>query len=323
MGIDQPGEDGDAENRVFWPDHPLFGSNAGQHTDEWLFHYTSVERAAAVALTGQLLLSPLEVVNDPREAVAHNPSFPVSFGAAGTDDERNEMRRRRSARLAEYRAGARIACFAMDDPTVASGEVHGEWMHGYANMSLWAHYGNANQGVCLVFDRVALEEAARTRFGQAGLHLDDVKYIAGSDDSYERTRVISETTSEDEDIPLARKALFRKGHHWSGEAERRILVEDWTGPGQCSLPISDCLKGLVVGLRFPVHHLAIVKAIYEHLELGVDYVAQLEMVADGVVKTVPMVSPDRQIVMYGPSVSPIEWHSSTVFRSGGPKTGSI
>ncbi len=229
---------------------------------------------------------------------------------------RNRQRKRRGDRLAEYRSSVRVACFTMDDPSADSSQEHGEWMHGYANMSLWAHYGNGNRGACLVFDGAALEKAAQQRFRPESLHIEDVEYVAGEDESYERTRVIADHLPEDQDIPLARTSLFRKSHHWSGEAERRILVEAWQ-QGLCSVPIKECLVGLVVGVKFPSHHLGIVKAVYHDLGLHIDYVAQLYLGSAGAVATVPMVAANGEGVQmfdHAAALSPHDWHSSLATR---------
>lgn len=51
-----------------WEKHPIFGGEQPASPDRWIFHYTTIDRAASIALVGALSLSPLNVLNDPRES---------------------------------------------------------------------------------------------------------------------------------------------------------------------------------------------------------------------------------------------------------------
>jgi hypothetical protein len=101
--------------RASWDDDPVFGLDAPTTPDDFLFHYTTVERAAAIALHGSMILSPLASLNDPREArdvglmtlaVSEVNQSPTVV----SDDERSIV----EAQLWSYRAGLRVACFTRD-----------------------------------------------------------------------------------------------------------------------------------------------------------------------------------------------------------------
>ena len=51
-----------------WENNPVFGSRPKIPADRYLFHYTSVERCAAIGFTACIALGPLTPLNDPRES---------------------------------------------------------------------------------------------------------------------------------------------------------------------------------------------------------------------------------------------------------------
>ena len=51
-----------------WEANTIFGEPTSADPETFLYHYTSVERAAGIALLGSISLSPLGPMNDPRES---------------------------------------------------------------------------------------------------------------------------------------------------------------------------------------------------------------------------------------------------------------
>lgn len=126
--------------------------------DQLLFHYTSVERAAAIALTGRLVLSPLSVLNDPRESQIRG-TVRVTYGLpaldVGAEADEERLVDEHESTLRELRARIRVACFTHDerDNEVVSRDND---VRGFARQRMWAQYADANRGCCLVLDRQSL-----------------------------------------------------------------------------------------------------------------------------------------------------------------------
>ena len=68
-----------------WKVNAIFGSEVDIPPDRYLFHYTSVERCAAIGFTGCIALGPLTPMNDPRES---------QLRQVMTHDQRRERRRK-------------------------------------------------------------------------------------------------------------------------------------------------------------------------------------------------------------------------------------
>jgi hypothetical protein len=79
-----------------------------------LYHYTSIGRAAAIALTGSILLSPLEFLNDPRESQRRS-TIRVTYGTSPLPNADEDLAELHEHRLLEFRGGVRVGCYTRDE----------------------------------------------------------------------------------------------------------------------------------------------------------------------------------------------------------------
>ena len=123
-----------------------------------------------MALTGDLLLSPLDYMNDPREnhqrGVVHmtvagiDGAFGLGTDTSAVDTAAVEQRWR------EGRAQVRLSCFTLDGGAEEPWGSMQQDLRCFARARMWAQYGEDNAGVCLLFNRTQLERDAAAAFGE-------------------------------------------------------------------------------------------------------------------------------------------------------------
>jgi hypothetical protein len=160
---------------------------------------------------------------------------------------------------------------------------------------MWAHYADAHRGVCLVFDRAALDQQVAESFADR-LHL-PVEYVSGFDDVLAEAELVS-FDQLDTDAHFRRTVLAtlgRKNADWENESEYRIAVIDEPGLS-CILPVADSLVGLVLGVDFSESQLPLAEAICHRFSIG-DAVSQVS-INNAVLDVVPARAPDGRLVKW-------------------------
>lgn len=255
-----------------WEVNPIFGSEVDIPPDRYLFHYTSVERCAAIGFTGRIALGPLTPLNDPRESQLRQVITMTSGGTGGarrlTDEERKEFERE----LWDLRSRVRLACFSADQTDGRYSER--EDRRGYAHSRMWTQYATGHSGVCLVFDRAQLVATARRTF-ENRLHHQAVTYVSGFDDSLHAAELVDFDRADARQHHRTKvvPSLFVKNRDWESEHEYRLLVDDWDEPA-CLLPIENALVGVALGVAFMPYQLPVITALAEKFQLG-DQVAHM------------------------------------------------
>ena len=270
----------DGMKRSIWEANPIFGAKATTPPDRYLFHYTSVERCAAIGFTGSIALGPLTPLNDPRESQSRQIMTRRSGARSVSDGERQAL----EGQLWCLRSRVRLACFTMDRTDGAPSERDDR--RGYAHSRMWTQYANGHSGVCLIFDRSKLLSRARATFRDADFHHGAVEYTSGFDNALLHAECV------DFDAPDATRhhrsavvrSLFVKNRDWESETEYRLLVDGWADSA-CLLPIGDALVGIVLGVAFMKYQLHVVSSLAERYGLN-DNVAQL-IVNTGVLQAWP------------------------------------
>lgn len=202
---------------------------------EFVMHYTSVERAAAIALTQSLVLSPLRVLNDPRES-QQRQSIRVTYSIPGgpvMPDVADDVGIQHDAALWALRNQVRVGCFTADARAHPRGTGRDADERGFARPRMWAQYGAGHAGCCLVMNREALESAARGL--SAKVHCGRVRYVEGVDLALHEAELVelNDPTTGRTGPDLTKqqramvKSLFSKNADWATEREFRIVVEDW------------------------------------------------------------------------------------------------
>jgi hypothetical protein len=232
-------------------------------TDD-LYHYTSSNIALdSIIAQMQLRLGLVELMNDPRESRPRYPNLSIAEGVP----EAGPAIMEEADRL--LRRAAKVACFTQDyelPDSVADRNA----LRGYAHPALWAHYAGGHTGVCLRFDRSALDSCMRAQLSSYGLLFEGaVEYRLELSSTAQATGLDVEQIHEfglDAVVTryierYQRELFFEKHSDWASEAEYRWVFVN-PEPSPVYLDVSDAITGIVLGDAFlearldAVHHLA-------------------------------------------------------------------
>lgn len=259
-----------------WRKHPVFGDDMSD-TDRYLYHYTSLERAELIAASGSIWASPLTRLNDPRESQTREFAWMRVFDHTSADHGRGEEAAL-MAHLHQLRSRVRLACFTRDGDLRSSANLTRVDRRGYSRSAMWAHYGGRHAGVCLVLDRGRLEACVDRMMQDLDCPLEwvDVEYVEG----FDHRQFAAETLDLSDSAALANHhrsavlpSLRSKNRDWSYENERRLVVDEWN-EDVCSIPLDDCVAGIVLGVDFAESDLDAVREIAAAFGLG-DSVAKV------------------------------------------------
>ncbi len=283
--------------RDVWDNHPIFGRDQPSDPDKWIFHYTTVGRLAEISVVGALVLSPLERLNDPRESKPRQIITMVS-GVPGPSFRSISVDERRAVEeiLDRRRLNVRVCCFTRDAAEGDPGTAKRANGRGFARPALWAHYADRHAGVCLVFDRAALEQQAIDSFGDRALSI-RLHYQEGFDDAVAAADMVNfdhlDVDSHFRNRVIA--TLGRKNADWAVERECRIAVID--EPKQtCLLSVEGAFAGLVLGLDLSPSHLCLAEAVCARFGLGGN--VGLAFGENAVLDVVPARSSDGALVKW-------------------------
>ena len=224
----------------------LFGKDV---SESFVYHYTKRETALEKILpTGKIMLNVLEKTNDPREYLDWGIT-----GIGGSEDMKpfwqalalvNENRKQKT----------KVLCMTLDD---MQHRRFGLMRRGFARSRMWAQYGEAHTGVCLIFDKSALEaEVKRDTAVPENCYCRPVQYtdqdfgieldfnLMGETEAAVQCGVDSYIRGH---IDLL---FFTKLLDWRDEMEYRAMIYD-ERISPVFADISTFLKGIVVGPEFP------------------------------------------------------------------------
>lgn len=268
--------------------HPIFGFEAPEDPDRWVYHYTSLRSAVAIATSGTLRFNTLATMNDPREF--KSLVLPVMSMAQPL----SRVQVRTTERLVNRRRLAmRLGAFTRDDAAGAGSSLVRTDARGYARPMMWAHYANRHRGVCLVFERRELERVMRAKF-DADLMTGDVTYRTLPDESaWTPMLEASEVHAYGEAVAAERffaeyrhDLLFTKNQDWSVEREWRVAIDNQPN-GTVDVALTrGVVAGLVVGLSLTRGRLAQVQAAAT--TLGIDNIARAYQHQVNVIDVVPV-----------------------------------
>lgn len=226
-----------------------------------IYHFTRLETAMLRILPSmKLKLSPFLESNDPKEYKTY--SF-WSIFEQFADFETIEIKNKFQFFL---KSQCKQLCFSL------SYFYKGAFIDGYNHPAMWAHYGENQNGICLVLDREKFIKS------NAGLLHDEVEYLP----SFKFPKLKNGNTQCDYNhfekyLIENQKALFFTKHlHWACEHEYKFV-----GIGNtefCS--IADSLTAIYVGNNFPKEllsclfslvpeYVVVKKIIFDNGSLGV------------------------------------------------------
>lgn len=156
---------------------------------EYLFHYTSMDKAIKIIASNTLLFGKLETMND------INESYRCVFGNGETIKDAYVLLRR-------YQQ----LSFVVDKMP----------RRGYDIPSMWGHYAERGHGVCLVFDRQMLTDCF-----SSDMIKDNIDYSS----KYDSSIIIEGDNVERFFTNNTKQLFFSKTSDWANEQEFRVIVK--------------------------------------------------------------------------------------------------
>jgi DUF2971 family protein len=195
---------------------------------EWLYHYTTLEKALIHILpTQRLRLSPFSQMRDPRE---HKQWFPPSAGFWNDDIDEDAFMRGNavvSARLNLLRDEFKLLSLTIDSEH-ADEDVYGR---GFARSRLWEEYAGGGSGVCLVLRKDEALRAIPPQLDALGRAAHDaVHYVNGpihTDIMINFQEIFSGQVDAAADRiakNYLKKLFLTKNTEWESEREYRFVV---------------------------------------------------------------------------------------------------
>jgi len=245
-------------------DHPVFtGEPPGL---KYVYHYTRWERLLDIMETG-LRLGPLAQMNDPRESKDWLPNLLIQ---GPTLPDETAMIAEEEAR--DYKRKIRVAAFCLDQPF---GNMDNQGRRGYARPRMWAQYAENHRGVCIVLDRVGLDQAIRQRYPQqdaSWVRSGRVQYIeTAQEDAISISVELKSADQARESVQehfhrYAEQLFFNKHVDWRDENEYRWVYYDadqsQTGENGWKTPfvnIKSHVVAIVLGADYADAHLPIAR----------------------------------------------------------------
>lgn len=137
--------------------------------DQLVYHYTRVGTAIDYILpTRALRFNPYTYTNDPKESTSW--SFDLfKRGLDGISDA-HDLGELSQWLSAELKHRTKVFCCTRDMPPLTGDHIREIFNRGFCKPRMWAQYADDFTGVCLVLNRVKLEEAIRNSL-PAGSHV--------------------------------------------------------------------------------------------------------------------------------------------------------
>lgn len=156
--------------------------------------------------------------------------------------------------------------------------------HGYLKSRMWSQYGENHKGICLVFSKEKLLNLLPTIFKTTDYVIFNgaVEYAEAVNNGSKHTILNIDKKAFDENTPYNiaiqhveryhRELLFRKQLDYKDELEYRIVVlckkRNPFSAAEPGFRVKDCLRGIILGDRFPKLHHPTVKNICLEMNLS-------------------------------------------------------
>lgn len=269
--------------------HEIFGFDAPRHPDRWVYHYTSLSSAVAIASSRTFRFNSLANMNDPREF--KDLVLPVMSSGRPLTKTKVDLTQ---MLVNQRRLAVRLGAFTRDDAAGDDSSLVRTDSRGYARPMMWTHYADKHRGICFVLDRHALERVLHGKFGSDVL-VGDVAYSSlTTPPAWTPVLEASEVHASGEAITAQRffetnrrDLLFIKNQDWSVEREWRVAIDNHTS-GVVDVPVgSGVVEGLVVGLDASDSNLADVQAVAGAFGIA-DHVARAYLHQVNVIDVIPV-----------------------------------
>jgi Protein of unknown function (DUF2971) len=225
-----------------------------QQPGPWVGHYTT----SAVAFehiipSGKLRMSPYRAMRDPIE----NKFLVPMTGWVGDPSPHPEADWAAAAKLAEQ-VRERVRLLSLTRDVVQYEAEAPRFGCCWARPRTWEQYAEAHRGVCLVFERAALEHALLTDLGEK-VAFGEVDYTVGGialteADALIDPRIFDADAREQAVLDYIedhrRELLFLKTDDWRSEHEFRAVLFD-VSEDYAFADYGEALRAIVIGESFP------------------------------------------------------------------------
>lgn len=233
----------------------LFGNISD--SSEWVYHYTSRETALEYILSsGRIKLNTFTSLNDPRES----KDWTFSLSAPSDYEVDTEGFLRMQEQGTKYvKNQCKVLCMVQDDPRAIINGHDYMFHRGFSRPRMWAQYSDNHSGVCLIFNRKALEQTIKEELShKSDIYFGEVQYVNFHIDEVDAFNlshkdILDSSLEETLDIKIKqhyKSYFFTKVEDWSNENEWRCVLR-----GNNSEPeyvsISNSICGIVIGGEFP------------------------------------------------------------------------
>ena len=225
-----------------------------------LYHYCNLNTALELILPKrQLLLSPINKTNDPRE----NKSF--VFGSIWNNPKYANSEEWNSKVSEALREDCKVICFSEDND--------GFW--GYESSRMWAYYGGNHKGVCLLLDKKKFLEE---NFGQIEKdYLRSINYFKFDYNKPIEHKHVDFTEVDRIGFEPYIKNVFRKdnldylyftkNYEWQSEHEIRLIHFSSNKENEyCS--IRNSLSHIFLGVDFSYSYLPSLIKLCPHVDMS-------------------------------------------------------
>lgn len=226
------------------------------NNEEYLYHFTSVEKATKILNGDSLKFSTINSTNDTLEA---KPK--MSYTAIKSDEKLNNSFNKINKINEKY---IQLLCFSKDGCKKSADTEYLQFDYsnrGFALPRMWAQYAQDNNGVCFVFNKKKIQELIQTHLSESLIYFGDVIYVnqyKKLEFDYANLNKLFENMSETNcffnyvsflknNQSYTVYNYFNKLQDWSNENEYRFLAfgdNDLFVKG-----IKDALIGIIIGER--------------------------------------------------------------------------
>jgi len=224
-----------------------------------LYHYTSAEKLALILTSKRLWLGPYSAMRDPRENGTWRPNL---TRRGDTDPPGTDVFELWDQLDAAMRQRAKMVCFTQDRPESGWSPLGAD--RGWARARMWEQYGDRHRGAILIFDQEKLD-AIVTEALPVGLHKGPVHYAAGPWMMQAVGTFELQDIAERGSLAVAEEAIaqhadvlyFEKDIDWASEMEYRYVVINDSHHEE--VEALSALLGIIVGMDYPSHELAVLR----------------------------------------------------------------
>lgn len=230
---------------------------------KYLYHYTSSTTLVKHILpTGMIRFSPLSKTNDPRESKDWTFGFGVNHNSSAfnkLDGKDFILLENRATFIAK--GTCKLLCLTMDELGCHIPDIDVIYKRGYCRPRMWAHYAENHNGICLIFDKIRLNEVIEnSKRNESVLYTGEVKYNNRSQapSLYNNPFIINYDEVLEFGMEIAvhrhiayyhKELFFEKSVDWKEEREYRWVIRE-IDAADFFVEIKDSLKGIILGPNF-------------------------------------------------------------------------